>query len=623
MDPRLLRYYNQELRYLREMGGEFAREFPKIAGRLGMEGMEVSDPYVERLIEGCAFLAARVQLKQDAEFPQLAQRLLEMVCPNLTAPIPSMLVARIQCANDPNLINGFRVARGSALIGPETAMSRTRCEFRTAQEVTLTPVRVVGAEYFLSAADLALSNLPLPERPRSGVRLKLALPVGLAFSQLKLGTLRFFLGGLPDVALRLHELLVGACVGALVGPAGRGADAGRQFLTGSHVRAAGFGDEEAMLPVTLRGLAGTRLMQEYFAFAQRFLFIDVAGLGAAFASSAGNTFEIVFLFSRYVAPLEGAVEPENFQLHCVPAINLFERRADRLHVDDGATAYHVVPDRTSSLDYEIFDVLGVRGYGDDSEEHVFQPLFSVPQVEPAADTGYYSAVREPRLPSERGKREGPRSGYVGTEVFLSLVDSRERPFSGAVRQLAVQVRCTNRDLPLFMPTGQAGGELTLNASGPIESIHIAAGPSRPQSAMREGGIAWRLLGLLSLNYLSLLDSDPQGGAVALREILALFAGSADVGLKRQIEGVRSVGVRPVVRRHPVAGPIAFSRGLEVRVTVDDLSFEGGSAVLLGSVLHQYFSRHVSMNSFAQTVLSSLTRGDVMTWAPRLGARAVL
>jgi type VI secretion system protein ImpG len=178
MDPRLLRYYNQELRYLREMGGEFAREFPKIAGRLGMEGMEVSDPYVERLIEGCAFLAARVQLKQDAEFPELAQRLVEMVSPNLVAPLPSMLVARIQCANDPNLLNGFRIPRGSALMGAETALSRTRCEFRTAQDVVLTPIRVVGAEYFLSAADLSLSTLGLPERPRSGVRVKLELPTG-------------------------------------------------------------------------------------------------------------------------------------------------------------------------------------------------------------------------------------------------------------------------------------------------------------------------------------------------------------------------------------------------------------------------------------------------------------
>jgi type VI secretion system protein ImpG len=623
MDPRLLRYYNQELRYLREMGGEFAREFPKIAGRLGMEGMEVADPYVERLIEGCAFLAARVQLKQDAEFPQLAQRLLEIISPNLSAPVPSMLVARIKPTNDPNLINGFRIARGSALIGPETAMSRTRCEFRTAQEVMLTPIRVVGAEYFLSAADLALSNLPLPERPRSGVRLKLELPAGLSFSQLKLGTLRFFIGGLPDVALRLHELIVGSCVGILAGAPGRGAEAGRLFLAAGQVRAAGFGDEEAMLPVTLRGLAGTRLMQEYFAFPQRFLFIDIGGLGAAFAKPTGNAFEIVLLFNRYVAPLEGAVEPENFQLHCVPAINLFERRADRLNIDEGATAYHLVPERTASLDYEVFDILNVRGYREDSEEQTFLPLFAAPQAEPGAERAYYSAVREPRLPSDRGKREGPRSGYLGTETFLSLVDSREVPYRGALRQLAVQVRCTNRDLPLFMPTGQAQGELTLNASAPIEAIYITAGPSRPQSAMKEGGISWRLLGLLSLNYLSLLESDPESGALTLREILTLFASGADVGLKRQIEGVRSVAVKPIVRRHPVAGPIAFSRGLEVRITVDDLSFEGGSAVLLVSVLHQYFSRHVSMNSFVQTVLASMTRGDVMTWAPRLGARAVL
>ena len=623
MDPRLLRYYNQELRYLREMGGEFAREFPKIAGRLGMEGMEVSDPYVERLIEGAAFLAARVQLKQDAEFPELAQRLIEMISPNLAAPIPSMLVARIQCANDPNLVNGVRIPRGSALTGAETALSRTRCEFRTAQDVVLTPIRVVSAEYFLSAADLGLSNLPLPERPRSGVRIRLELPTGLSFHQLKFGALRFYIGGMPDVALRLHELMVGACVGLLGGTAGRGGDSSRQFIAGSSVRAAGLRDEEAMLPVTLRGLAGTRLLQEYFAFPQRFLFIDISDLGTAFAKAAGNTFEIALLFNRYVAPLEGAVDASNFQLHCVPAINLFERRADRLHLDDGATAYHVVPERTATLDYEVFDIVNVRGFREDGEELVFHPLFAAPQAEPKAEIAYYSAAREPRLPSDRGKREGPRSGYVGTEVFLSLVDSREHPYRNAVRQLGVQIRCTNRDLPLFMPTGQAQGELSLNVTAPIESIHIAAGPSRPQSAMREGAIAWRLLGLLSLNYISLLDSDPENGATALREILTLFAIGADIGLKRQIEGVRSIGVKPVVRRHPVAGPIAFSRGLEIRVTVDDLSFEGGSAILLGSVLHQYFARHVSMNSFAQTVLSSLTRGDVMIWTPRLGARAVL
>ena len=125
------------------------------------------------------------------------------------------------------------------------------------------------------------------------------------------------------------------------------------------------------------------------------------------------------------------------------------------------------------------------------------------------------------------------------------------------------------------------------------------------------------------NYLTLVDEDPQRGALALRELLGIFAQTAEVGLKRQIDGVRSVGVKPIVRRHPIPGPIAFGRGLEVKVTVDDLSFEGGSAVLLGSVLHQYFSRHVSMNSFVQTTIATQARGNVKTWAPQVGARATL
>lgn len=623
MDPRLLRYYNQELRYLREMGGEFAREFPKIAGRLGIEGLEVSDPYVERLMEGCAFLAARVQLKQDAEFPGLSQRLLDMVCPNLGAPLPSMLVAQFAPGNDPNLAGGFKLARGTALFGPETALGPTRCEFRTAQEVTLTPLRVAAVEYFLNASDLPLATLPLPERPKSGVRIRFELPPGMLFKQLRLDTLRFFLGGLQDVALRLHELITGHCVGVLAGAPGREGESARRFIDARHVQPVGYDDADAMLPVTLRGLAGTRLMQEYFAFPQRFLFIDVGGLAPALAQCGGTSFEIVLLFDRYDTSLEGGGEPANFALHCVPAVNLFERRAERVDIDDGATSFHVMPERVASADFEVHDVISVNGYNDDSEEMEFLPLFAVPQRDPAGAKGYYSCLREPRLISSRGRREGPRSGYVGTEVYVSLVDLSHAPYRESLRQLAARVHCTNRDLPVFMPVGSSHGELTMNTRAPIDAIRVVAGPSRPQSAQREGPMAWRLLSLLSLNYLSLVDEDVHEGALALRELLGLFAHGADAGMKRQVDGVRSVSVKPVVRRHPAPGPIAFGRGLEVRLTVDDMSFEGGSAMLLGSVLHRYFARHVSMNSFVQTVVASLSRGELKTWAPGSGARAVL
>ncbi|MDR7333837.1 type VI secretion system baseplate subunit TssF [Roseateles asaccharophilus] len=621
MDPRLLRYYNQELRYLREMGGEFAREFPKIAGRLGMEGLEVADPYVERLLEGSAFLAARVQLKQDAEFPRLAQALLDIVCPNLGAPIPSMLVAKLEPSNDPNLMAGFTLPRGSALMSQPTSLGPTRCEFRTAQPVTLTPIQVTQVEYFLSATDINLSGLPLRERPKSGVRVKLALPDGMSFAKLPLDSLRFFMGGLQDVALKLHELATCRCVGVLAGPGGK--DARRNFLPPGWVRHVGLADDEAMLPVTLRGLSGTRLMQEYFAFPQRFLFLDVAGLRASFAACPGNTFELVLLFDRYEPSLEGGGEPANFSLNCVPAINLFERRAERIAVDDSSTAFQVIPDRLAGNDYEVFDVASVAGFSNDSDELQFLPLFDVPHVDPGGAAGYFSLLREPRLASDRAKREGPRSAYVGSEVFLALVDLQRAPYRDDLRQLAAKVRCTNRDLPLFMPTGRDHGGLTLETRAPVETIAVVAGPSRPVSATREGPLAWRLLSLLSLNYLSLVDEDAERGALALRELLGLFGQSANAGLLRQIEGVRSVATRPVVRRHPAPGPIAFGRGLEVQVTVDELSFEGGSAALLGAVLHHYFSRHVSMNSFVQTLLVSRTRGELKRWHPLPGARAIL
>src|SRR5262245_37014813 len=149
MDPRLLHYYNLELQHLREMGAEFAQEFPKIAARLGMNGLEVADPYVERLLEGVGFLAARVHLKLDAEFPRFTQALLEVVHPHYLAPTPSMLVAHVRPdPSDPNLAGGFTVPRGSAMHGLLAADEATACEFRTAHDVTLWPIEMAAASYF-------------------------------------------------------------------------------------------------------------------------------------------------------------------------------------------------------------------------------------------------------------------------------------------------------------------------------------------------------------------------------------------------------------------------------------------------------------------------------------------
>lgn len=628
MDPRLLRYYNQELHYLREMGAEFALQFPKIAARLGIDGIEVSDPYVERLLEGAGFLAARVQLKLDAEFPRFTQRLQEIVYPNFLAPTPSMVVAQLRPhVDDPNLAQGVTVPRGSALRSQPGKGDRSVCEFRSAQDVTLWPVELVAADYFSFAPELPLAALPVARRIRGGVRLRLRAGGGLGFAQLPLERLRLFLSGSDEVAFRLHELILGAGLGVLVAPGARPWP-WYVWQDASHINAAGYADQEALLPASLRAFQGCRLLQEYFALPQRFLFFDLDGLGEGVRRHAGNELELVIPFERGDAALESLVDAASFALYCTPAVNLFPKRADRIHLSEDCTDYHVVPDRTRPMDFEIFDVTGVTGHGVGSgSEQQFFPLYAAFHAEEEQHLAYFTIEREPRLLSDAQKKDGFRSSYVGSEVFISLVDPAEAPFDSSLRQLSVLALCTNRDLPLHMPVGAGATDFTLDSPVPVAAIACLKGPSRPRSPLGQGAAAWRLVSQLSLNYLSLLDTDARQGAAALRQVLRLYAGGGDAGTGKQLDALLSVRVSPCVRRLPPSlprrGPLAYGRGLRIELEVDELGFQGASAFLFGSVLEQFFARHASLNSFTETVLKSSSRGEIMHWEPRCGNRPIL
>ncbi len=624
MDPRLLRYYNEELRHLREMGAEFAQQFPKIAARLSMEGVEVADPYVERLLEGFAFLAGRVQLKLDAEFPRFTQRLLAMLYPQFLAPTPAMLVAQVHPElGDAALAGGVTLPRGSVMTSQAGKSGATACEFRTAHALTMWPLELTQVEYFTHASDLPMAAVPQWRKYRGGLRLRLRTTADLDFSQIALEDLRLHCAGVDEVAYRLYERICGHPLGVLVLPVRR-SDGWHEALDGDCVEPVGFDDEQALLPLTLHGFEGYRLLQEYFAFPQRFLFFDLCGIGPALRRHRGQEVDIVILFDRPDDALLQAVGVDSLALHCVPAVNLFDRRCDRIHVSADTSDFHVVPDRTRPMDYEVHSLIEVVGYGEGvKSEWRFLPFYNAFHAEDRSHSAYYSEQREPRLMSQQQQRDGPRTSYIGTETYLSLVDAAEAPFSPRLRQVAVRALCTNRDLPLLMPVGQPKGDLTLAQTAPVRSIAVIRGPSRPTSPLRESNIAWKLINQLSLNHLSLTDTDADQGAAALREILRLYASSGDASAQRQIDGLRSAQVQPVVRRLPMPGPITFGRGVELKLEVDDLSFEGASAFLLGCVLERFVARHVSINGFTQTRVHSHARGDILVGRPRCGTRPIL
>lgn len=623
MDPRLLRYYNQELQHVREVGAEFADEFPKIAGRLGIEGLECADPYVERLLEGFGFLAARVQLRLDAEFPRFTQHLLEMVYPHYLAPTPSMAVMQIEPdLSEGSLAEGFPVPRQTALLSRLGKGEQTACEYRTTHDVTLSPIELVEAEYFTHTRDL--SGLGLPARPevKAGIRLRLRATAGLTFDKIALDRLQLYLRGSEELPMHLYEQMLANTVAVVVRPVARPAP-WHVTLDRSEIRPLGFSDDEAMLPFGPRSFQGYRLLREYFAFPSRFMFVELGGLERATRRSSDTELEILVLLDRSDRLLEGSITAANFGLHCCPAINLFPRRSDRIHLSDRQFEYHVVVDRTRPMDFEIYQIDRVAGHGTSADiEREFRPFYHRDDLT-RDDEGaaFYTIHRVPRLLSAKQRRVGPRSSYVGSEVFVSLVDAREAPFHPDLRQLSLNALCTNRDLPLQMPVGKGRTDFTVESGAPVKAVRVLAGPTAPRSALAGGSkLAWQLINHLSLNYLSLVDNDEREGAAALRQMLALYADTSDPAVRRQLEGVRSIASRPITRRLPGPGPMAFGRGLEVGLTCEDAAFEGTGVFLLAAVLDNFFARYVSINSFTETVLHTVERGEIMRWPARPGQR---
>jgi type VI secretion system protein ImpG len=623
--PRFLRYYSQELQHLREVGGEFAAEYPKIAGRLGLEGFDCADPYVERLLEGFGFMAARVQMKIDAEFPRFTQHLSELVYPHFLAPTPSMAVVQLQPdMSNPALASGVRIAPGSTMRSVLGKDDATACEYRTAHDLTLWPIELTEAKFFTSSGALAGLDVKLPAGVKAGLRLRLRTAGGMPFQKLLLDRLSLHLRGADDTPSRIYERLLGSVDSILVLPVKRPA-AWHRSLPKSALQPMGFDEEQALLPSGRRTFQGYRLLQEYFAFSQRYLFVELNGLAPALAACADSEIEIIVLLNRADAQLEQLLDASNFALHCTPVINLFKRRADRINVSGEQLEHHVLVDRTRPMDFEVFQIEDVTGYGTGpASEQAFQPFYSARDIGSLhQDKSFYQIRREPRVISQRQKLRGPRSSYIGSEAFISIVDAAEAPYRHDLRQLGLTVWCTNRDLPLSMSVGVGKTDFILDQGGPVSSVRCVAGPSQPFASFAEGSVAWRLLNQLSLNYLSLVDNDPAQGAVALREMLALYCHPSDITAQRQVEGVRSVASASITRRLQTPGPIAFGRGLQITVTMDDAAFEGAGAFLLGGVLSRFFDQYVSINSFTETVIRTITRGEIMRWPARGGACAIL
>ncbi|CAE6806518.1 type VI secretion system baseplate subunit TssF [Paraburkholderia haematera] len=621
MDERFLDYYNRELTYLRQLGGEFAQQFPKIAGRLGMHGIDVADPYVERLLEGFCFLTARVQMKMDAEFPRFSQRLLDVVYPNALAPMPAMAIVQMTPdQNEGSLVRGFAVPAGTALQAKVASGEVTPCEFRTAHDLVLWPLAISQVQ--MTGVPVDLPPGALRRRARAALRIRIDVTAGALANQLPLDQLTFYLSGPESQAARLVELITAHVAGAILHAPG---DAARNaiVLDANAIAHEGFHPSQAMLPNDGRMFEGYRLIQEYFAFPARYLFFSVGGLRRALAQCGGSAFELTLLLDRDDAALASEVDTRHLALNCTPAVNLFPKRTDRIPVTPRTHEYHLVVDRVRPLDHEVYAVTRVTGHRiGDAGDCDFSPFYASYGGDSGESGAYYSVRREGRLASAQIRANGARTSYPGTEVFVSLVDRQQAPFDERMRHLSADTLCTNRDLPLLLPRGSAS-DFTPKISAPLKHIKVLRGPSRPRPPLAQDAAAWRLISGLGLNYQPLTGIDDEAGARALRELLGLYAQQGDAATRKQTGALQRLACEPVYRRLPECGPIVFGRGVRVTLTVDEQAFAGDSPYLLGAVLEQFFARHASINAFTEFALHSVQRGELAQWPARIGRRPAI
>lgn len=608
MSDVLLPYYNRELDAIRRLAAEFATAHPKIAGRLRLSPDSVDDPHVARLLEGVAFLAARVHHRLDDEFPELTDALLEVLYPHFLAPFPSCFVARM--APQEGLQNPAALPAG--LMVDTEPVRGERCRYRTAYPVTVWPVEIEAAR--LSGLPITAPANPLAAGAVACLRLTLkgATPE-INFTKLGMDRLRLFLRGAN--ARPLHELLCGHVLS--VAYADGPGDARPVIVGPEAIEPVGFAPEEALLPWPARGFAGFRLLSEYFAFPEKFLFLDLCRMDAKTLVGAGNRLEVFVWLSRAVPELERTVDAESFALGCTPLVNLFPQRCEPIRLDDTAVEYRIVPDSRRPLATEVWSVTRVREPLQDGGTRPWRPFHRLTHADPDAGTpgGSYATVRRAGTPPD-----------AGTEVFLAPHDPDLAPRRTRDAVLSLDALCTNRDLPTDLPFG--GGRPGLKLVEGVTAVATVQAMTAPTTALRRplrDRTAWRLVSQLSLGHLSVVGGGE--GAAALREVLRLYDLRDSAETRAAIGSLLEVSAAPGAARLP-GGPRgmggSFCRGLDVTLTFDQRGWQTGGLYVLASVLDRFLALHATVNSFVRTraVLRGAS-GNAAAWPARAGWRVLL
>lgn len=624
MDRVFVEYYEEELSHIRGLAAEFADMHPAVARNLSLDTVPCPDPYVERLLDGVAFLAARTRLKVDAERSRFSRAILDVLYPDLVTPAPATAMVVLKPGQQvQTMLAGHVVKRGTRLVSSLQAGLSTRCTFTTAQDMTLFPITISSVGYFQDRSALAAAGIG-PIGGRAGdaaLRITLA-PIGkVQLGELALDRLDLYFANRTKAPLTF-DAIFGVCASVGARPEGKT----DPLLPLPAPEMVGIADAEAMMPRTRPTFEGYRLLREYFMMPERFHYARVTGLQPVVRKCQAGL-EIVFLFRRPVPELAD-LTPADFELFATPIINLFERECNVIELDQRKTRQVLHADRTRARDFEIYRVIRVEDADAEGPDAEIPELFSLGQNR---GSGWvYSTERRPRRPTEDERSQGvTRTSYAGDDVFLAISRPVHSQANRPLKRVDIMALCTNRDLAILDDTPT----LTLEAGDPVETVRLLGALRSPQPAIpaalpagadgesRADDLAWRLVSQLALNFLSLAKEGR--GVDPLHALLDLYAERGDPGLARNVRSIVRIDSRAVIERLAIEGPMCFGRGTEVTLHVDQSVLAGQSTLLLSGLLSRLFARHAGINGFVRTRTRLLQKQEDVPWPMTPGNRYLI
>lgn len=611
MADELLPYYEKELVFMRQLGAEFAKEHPKIAGRLGINDDTIEDPHVSRLIESFAFLNARIQHKLDDDFPELSDALLNILYPHYQRPIPSMSIVQFEA--DEELLDSNYLIQKNTLLETEQFQGEN-CRFSTIYDVELLPVKVQSAN---------LIGRPFSTPGSSNVRgaesvLKLSLSTfseEITFAELRPEKLRFYLKGQSQHINPLYQLLLNNCNKIVMAISED--DTHPIYLDPKIIKSVGFTTEEGLLPYPPSSFVGYRLLTEYFIFPEKFMFIEITNLAEKMSGLAGSNLDLYIYLNSSDVELEHNISETTFALGCTPIINLFENTADPIKLEHTHHEYKIIPDSRRPTGYEVYSVDKVVATSSSGDDEEYIPFYGLNHEQQNTETHsfWFASRREAKL--------GIYDRDEGTDMFLSLVDLGFNPNIPDDRTITLETTCSNRDLPQKLPYTVDQPQLQcVDSAPPCTKIRCLVQPTAVVRAPLRNHARWRLISHLNLNFLSLTGGED--ATAALKEILRLYDFKNSAVTRALIDSIMSVDARSISAPLNIDGHTTMCRGMEVLVELDDLLLSGSSAYLFSTILEHFFGLYCSINSFTRFLVKVKSKeGYLKKCPPRAGEKILL